>query len=143
MGIAAEKIADGRVKHLEMLQAIISRMSGQGASAKNYCITLVTAICGFALSLKSPISACLAIFPIVMLWSLDAQYLRLERRYRALFDKVRSEAWDCPPTFKLELSDAPPGCFWAAAFSWSLLAFYPALAAGVVLLMLAMRWTSA
>src|SRR3569833_1199471 len=99
MAISADKLVDGRIKHLEMLQAIIARMAGQGASLKNYCITLVTAICGLALSLKTPTLALLSFLPILVLWLLDAQYLRLERRFRALFDQVRTESWETEPTF--------------------------------------------
>jgi hypothetical protein len=140
MGIAAEKLVDGRVKHLEMLQSIISRMAGQGAGLKNYCITLVTAICGVAISLKLPLSAFLALFPILVFWSLDAQYLRLERRFRALFDQVRLEGWETEPTFKIELGDAPRRSYLDAAFSWSLVTFYPALSLGVLAVAMILKW---
>ncbi len=128
MAISTDKLVDGRIKHLEMLQAIIARMAGQGASLKNYCITLVTAICGLALSLKTPTLALLSFLPILVLWLLDAQYLRLERRFRALFDQVRTESWETQPTFKTAPRDTPPQGYWHSFGSWSLSSFYVAAA---------------
>jgi hypothetical protein len=52
--VTPDKIAELRVKHLEILQGLISRMAGYGASFKSYCITLVTAVIGFAFTLHRP-----------------------------------------------------------------------------------------
>lgn len=38
----------------EMLQTLISRMAGYGASFKSYCITVTTVVIGFGLTLRSP-----------------------------------------------------------------------------------------
>jgi hypothetical protein len=48
-----DKTAELRVKHLEMLQGLITRMAGYGASFKSYCITVVTAVIGFAFNIAS------------------------------------------------------------------------------------------
>ena len=91
-----------------MLQAIVARMAGNEAALKNWCITLTTAVCGFAISLQRPLVALLALLPIAVFAMLDAQYLRIERRFRALFDRVRSEDWATVPSFEIDLSKAPP-----------------------------------
>src|ERR1035437_66125 len=101
MDLDSAKIADLRVKHLEMLQAVISRIAGQGATLKNYCITLTTAVCGFAITLEKPLVTLLALFPVTIFALLDAQYLRMERRFRVLFDRVRLENWGTVPSFEL------------------------------------------
>ena len=93
MSLSPEKVADLHVKHLEMLQAIITRLAGQSATLKNYTLTLTTAVCGFAISIGTPIVAMLALLPIIMFGILDAQYLRTERRVRRLYDNVRREDW--------------------------------------------------
>ena len=59
-----DKIAELRVKHLEMLQGLITRMAGYGASFKSYCITVVTAVIGFAFTLHRPAVAALALLVI-------------------------------------------------------------------------------
>ena len=51
---AAEKIAELRIKHLETLQALITRMAGYGAAFKSNCITVTTAVIGFAFTLHRP-----------------------------------------------------------------------------------------
>jgi hypothetical protein len=85
MTIPSDKITELRVKHLEMIQAIISRVANKGATLKNYCLTLVTAICGLAVSLQRPLAAAMAFLPVVIFALLDDQYLRVERRFRHLF----------------------------------------------------------
>src|SRR3954453_19497265 len=100
---SAEKIADLRVKHLEMLQSLITRMAGYGASFKSYCITVTTAVIGFAFTLHRPAVAALALLPVIAFGIADAQYLRVERRFRELFDLARKESWDAMPSFDINL----------------------------------------
>jgi hypothetical protein len=103
-----EKIAELRVKHLEMVQSLITRMAGYGASFKSYCITVTTAIIGFGFTLHRPIVAALALLPVIAFGAADAQYLRVERRFRALFNLVRSESWDAMPSFDINLHSPMP-----------------------------------
>ena len=100
MTISPDKVAELRLKHLEMLQSAVARMAGVGVSLKNYCITLTTAVCGFSITLQRPLVALLALLPITTFALVDAQYLRIERRFRALFDRVRSEDWGTFPASK-------------------------------------------
>jgi hypothetical protein len=121
MDLDSAKIADLRVKHLEMLQAVISRIAGQGATLKNYCITL------------------LALFPVTIFALLDAQYLRMERRFRVLFDRVRLENWGTVPSFEISSKSAPNVSYWDALRSWSIFIFYAPLALAVVIVVLIAR----
>src|SRR5262249_49649020 len=132
MSIAPDKSADLRVKHLELVQAVVARMASNGAALKNWCITVTTAVCGFAITLQKPFVGLLALFPIIMFMLLDAQYLRLERRFRALFDSVRTGDWEQMPTFQIGLNAAPKISYAAVVGSWSILSFYVPLAAGVI-----------
>ena len=140
MTLPAAKIADLRLKHLEMVQSIVSRMAGYGASFKGYCITIITAVGGFALTLKSPLAAALAIIPLVAFAAVDALYLRTERRFRLLYNHIRSEAWSKMPTFDVSLTKAPASSFWSAFFSWSIFGFYAPLGMGVVIAIIGIRW---
>ena len=79
MSVSPDKRAELWVKHLEMIQGIMTRIAGYGASLKNYCLTLTTAVCGFAITLQRPLVAALALLPLVIFAVLDAQYLRVER----------------------------------------------------------------
>jgi len=81
-----------------MLQAVIGRLSSFGAMLKNYCITLTTAVAGFAVTVQRPTAALLAQLPVAVCALLDAQYLRNERRFRELFHYVRAEDWATRPS---------------------------------------------
>jgi hypothetical protein len=128
MAISAEKIAELRLKHLEMLQSLITRMAGYGVSFKSYCITVATTVIGFGFTLHRPLISALALLPVVAFAFADAQYLRVERRFRRLFNSVRAESWDQMPSFEINLEQAPRESYWNAATSWSILGFYAPLA---------------
>lgn len=134
-----EKIAELRVKHLEMMQSIVTRMAGYGASFKSYCITVVTAILGLAFTLHRPAVAALALLPLITFALVDAQYLRIERRFRGLFDAVRTESWNAMPTFEINLDQAPEIPYWSALRSWSITSFYGPLALAVVIAVIGVR----
>jgi hypothetical protein len=139
VGISPEKIADLRVKHLEMVQAVVVRMATFGPSFKSYCVTLTTAIGGFAITLQRPVVALLALLPVTAFALADAQYLRVERRFRALFDRLRAENWEKIPSFELNLKNAPAIGYWGVLCSWSIVSFYAPLAIGVVVVVLIAR----
>jgi hypothetical protein len=138
MTMPIEKIADLRLKYLEMVQAIITRIANYNATLKNYCITLTTAICGFAITLNRPYVTVLALLPIIVFALLDAQYLRIERRFRALYDRVRQEDWNTIPNFEINLGAASPLGFFTVFFSWSIWSFYLPLAVGVIAVFITM-----
>src|SRR5262249_6936434 len=83
---------DQKIKHLEIIQGVITRMAGNSFLLKGWSVTLVAAL--FALAAKDANThfAALAIFPALVFWGLDAYYLRQERIYRKLYDKVRSSS---------------------------------------------------
>jgi len=136
VGIEPEKIAELRVKHLEMVQAVVARMANHGATLKNWCITVTAAACGFAITLQRPLVALLGLLPITIFALLDAQYLRAERRFRALFERLRCEDWGTFPSFEISLNTAPQIAYGSVLCSWSIFNFYAPLALGVVIVML-------
>lgn len=77
------------VKHLEMIQAVVTRLAQNSFAMKGWAVTLVAA--SFALGAKEGSAAyvLLALFPNLSFWGLDASCLRRERLYRCLFDAVR------------------------------------------------------
>jgi hypothetical protein len=131
MTLSSDKTADLRMKQLEMVQSIIARIASYGATLKNYCITLTTVICGFAITLHRPLVILSAIVPVVIFMLLDAQYLHVERRFRALFEQLRVEDWDVPPRFAINLQSGPHTRYWPVLASWSILVFYLPLAIAV------------
>jgi hypothetical protein len=131
VSLSADKIADLHAKQLELIQAIVTRIANYGATLKNYCITLTTAVCGLALTLHRPVVAFLALLPILVFAILDAQFLRVERRFRGLFDRLWREEWAVAPTFEIDLRAAPPVSLFGTLVSWSIAIFYVPLLIGV------------
>ena len=77
-----------KIKHLEMIEKIIERLSKNSFTLKGWGITLVVGI--FALSSKTSDQKyiLIAYIPILMFWFLDSYYLRLERRYKVLYKNI-------------------------------------------------------
>ena len=107
-------------------------MSNHSATLKNYCITLTTAICGLAVSLEHPWTALMALMPVTIFALLDAQYLRLERRFRSEFESVRNQDWGTRPDFAINGKGDPWWRYPCALFSWSIAIFYLPLAVTVI-----------
>jgi len=107
-----------------MIQALVSRMAGYSATFKGLCITVTTAVCGFAITVHEQLIILLAIFPVIAFAVLDAEYLRVERRFRLLYDMVRSEPWDTLPSFEINLAATPPITRIDVLGSWSITCFY-------------------
>lgn len=80
---------ESKLKHLEFIQQVVTRMNSTSFLIKGWTITIVAAI--FALAAKDSNSDFLLITYIIipMFCFLDGYYLSLERRYRLLYDDVR------------------------------------------------------
>jgi hypothetical protein len=80
---------DERIQHLEMVQAVISRLSNEGFLVKGWAITVAGAFFGFAISGESWPLAAVSLVPTMAFWYLDATFLRSERLFRALHSHVQ------------------------------------------------------
>ncbi len=81
---------DKRLKHLELIQGIISRMGGNLFYLRGWVITLIAGILVLLTKIgdgKLPIIFLTLL--IVLFWLYDGYFLSIERMYRNLYDKVR------------------------------------------------------
>ena len=95
---------DNKIKHLELIEDIVSRMASNSFMLKGWAVTLVAGIFALATKDADKLYFIVAYIPIIIFWGLDAYYLRQERLYRSLYDRVRlinEENID----FSLKLSD--------------------------------------
>lgn len=79
---------EAKIKHLEMVQGVISRLSSNSFVVKGWSVTVVAALIAVAADQGNFGIALLALFPAFMFWGLDALYLHLERRYRVLHNEI-------------------------------------------------------
>lgn len=103
------KIETETATYLQMIQSAIDRMSTASAIFKGFSATIVASISAMTFcQIITPI-LCLLFVPILAFLALDIYYLSLERRFRFLYEQVRtgSKATDycmSPPRTK-EIKD--------------------------------------
>lgn len=87
-------MSGNKIKHLEFLQNIITRMNSNSFLIKGWTITIISAL--LALSSKEANINFIYISFVVIpsFWILDGFYLSQERQYRALYNLVCSKTDD-------------------------------------------------
>jgi hypothetical protein len=133
---------DQRVKHLEMIQSVIARLGGNGFLIKGWALTLASAFVGLAVNAEDCSFAFVGAASSLIFWGLDGYFLRAERRFRTLGDRVRKLDPKIEPffmgatakSFFDELDEKQrSGLSWGGAVtSWTLLIFYGALSSAAL-----------
>jgi hypothetical protein len=87
-------IDEKKIKHLEFIQNIVSRMADCSFKLKGWTIAITTAVLGFIFANNLMIEEKykilnIAIIFISMFWYLDSYYVRQERIFRDKYNEVR------------------------------------------------------
>lgn len=116
--------SEARIKHLEMVQAVVARLGGNGFVVKGWAITIAGAFLGFAITRGNGWLALAGALPTLSFWFLDATFLRSERAFRLLFEEIRARRAEpffmnaTAPSFLKSLSAADRSTVsWKAVFS--------------------------
>ena len=131
-----------KVEHLKMLQGVVARMAESSAQMKTWAISLVTAVIVFSGLSDDPhwligLGGCV---PVILFWIMDAKYLHLNRCYRELYESVAAEKKTKPFEMDYREYAASIESVRKVACSWSVLWFYAALLA-IMLVLLAILAT--
>lgn len=104
-----------KMKHLEFIQGVITRMNSNSFSMKGWMITIVAAFLAVFASSQNmnELYLFIAAIPTFLFWLLDTYYLQMERKYRELFGEVRD---DIKTNFEMEANDYDV-CFVSVMFS--------------------------
>lgn len=92
--------------HLQMIQAVVARLSAQSTTIKGWCVTVTAALLSFGANATTPVICAIALYVVVAFAVLDAYYLTLERAHRRLYEQVvrgTAERWTFAigrPTFR-------------------------------------------
>lgn len=79
-----------RLKHLELIQNVVTRMAGNLFYLRGWVITLISGVLVLLNQITTERLPILFLsLMIILLWGYDAYFLSLERMYRDLYDKVR------------------------------------------------------
>lgn len=114
------------IAHMNMIQGVVTRLETNCFTLKAMAMTIAAALLAFIGTLENPnwVYPIAAILPIIVFWIMDAQYLRLGRCFRRLFDTVRKH--ECKEPFSMDISNhikAEKSVF-KIMFTWSAASFY-------------------
>jgi len=84
-----EDFEENRIKHMQMIQAVVSRLGNNSFVVKGWAITVAGAFFAFAVSREEASIALAGLFPVLAFYAVDVYYLQAERLFRVLFDQVR------------------------------------------------------
>ena len=114
------------IKHLELIQGVVARLSAHSFRLKTLALVKVAALLlAFSPAEKETLLV-LAPIAALLLWGLDAWFLREERAYRRHYDMVR-KLRDEDVDFGMDVTEHR-GSFSRAMFSATLMWFYLLLA---------------
>ncbi len=89
-----------KVKHLEFIQNVVTRMNTNSFQVKGWSIVIVSALMAIYASTQNNCFFLTSIFPALIFWFLDAYYLNQERKFRGLYNDVAGVT-DKPKEIKL------------------------------------------
>ena len=124
-----------RLKHLEMIQAVVARLANEAALIRGWALTVSAAFFGFAAQSFSWRVAAVGLMPVFAFWGLNTYYLRTERQYRSLYEKVRKNEMNDP--YLMNANDEKVDGRLRTVFSMTLWPFYGVILVVGVLIMIA------
>ena len=77
-----------KIKHLEFVQSIITRMNTNSFQIKAISITIISALAAIYASSMNIYFLYVCIAPIVLFWFLDTYYLQQERKFRGIYNDI-------------------------------------------------------
>lgn len=80
-----------KLKHLEFIQGVISRMNSNSFSIKTWMVTILAAFIALFANNPNEWYLLAAVVPTLIFWSLDAYYLKMERQYRKIYNDAISD----------------------------------------------------
>ena len=123
------------IKHLEMIQSVITRMASNSFMLKGWAVTIAAALFTLSAVGTNPLFFAAVFLPILLFWGLDSYYLMQERMFRVLYDYVRQQQ-HTDFSMKWDPQWASPRTKWVnCLLSVSEAAFYLPLAVLSILLM--------
>jgi len=77
-----------KIKHLEFIQNIITRMNTNSFQIKGMSVTITAALLALYAGSNKPLYLAVPIIPTILFWFLDAYYLQQERKFRGVYNDV-------------------------------------------------------
>lgn len=114
-----------KLKHLDFLQLVITRMNVNSFLIKGWAVTLVAALFAFAAKDANIKYVLITYISTPLFWILDGYYISRERQYRELYDVVRKKSEnDIDFDLNARPFNAGKNLWFPCIFSLTLLIFY-------------------
>ncbi|MFH1653357.1 MAG: hypothetical protein ABIE74_04795 [Pseudomonadota bacterium] len=81
-------MTDEKIKHLEFIQNVITRMNTNSFQIKEWTVAITSALLAVYAATNNNYFILVSVFPIIIFWFLDSYYLTQERKFRALYNDV-------------------------------------------------------
>lgn len=81
-------MSEQQIKHLEFIQAIITRMNTNSFQIKGWTVTIVAALLAVYASTGNETFVLVSLLPVLVFWLLDSYYLTQERKFRGLYNDI-------------------------------------------------------
>ena len=88
--VTKENLSDTTITYLQMIQATIDRMSTSSAIFKGFAASIVAGVSAISFGNINKWILLLSFLPVGCFLILDIYYLRLEKRFRFLYNRVRT-----------------------------------------------------
>lgn len=118
-------MSNEQIKHIEIIQSVVTRCNTNSFQIKGWCITVVSALLALYASTDTISMISIAILPILFFWFLDSFYLQTERRYTGLYNDVISNDVNVP-LFNMSIEKYEDGkySYWDTFMSGTIWGFY-------------------
>lgn len=121
----AENI-ENKLKHLEFIQQVITRMNVNSFLLRGWAVTLVSALFAFATKDTNIQYIIITYISIPLFWILDGYYLSQERKFRDLYEVVRKKE-NSEIDFSMKTSSSNKNNWISSIFSKTEIIFYGTL----------------
>lgn len=125
-----------KISHLDMIQGVINRMSVNSFLLKGWSVVLISALFALAAAQGKQEFILLAYFPGIAFWILDGYFLRQEKLFRKIYDRVRGMEEDAID-FSMDTTTVSNQVYsWERViFSHTLLIFHGVVIGAIVIVM--------
>ena len=134
---AEKNVDENMVAYLQMIQEPIGRMSTASAIFKGFAATIVAGIAALSYCEVNTMVLALSFIPVILFAFLDIYYLKLEKKYRYLYEAVRTG--DHAIDFSMQLTKDNKSArsrVWDCILSPSIWLFYPSMTVILVIVLI-------
>lgn len=125
-----------KIKHLEFIQLVITRMNVNSFLLRGWAVTLVAALFAFAAKDTNIDYVLITYISTPLFWILDGYYLSQERKYRDLYNIIRNkQEEDIDFDMNATVTNSIKNSWLSSTFSVTQIIFYGTLIAITLVVM--------